>query len=74
MAKFVDSHTHCEFSPDSRMKMADAVEKPRILKSIQDTISLTDLIRTNNFDAIKWFHEHGVSQVFASGREFYRHS
>ncbi len=30
MAKFVDSHTHCEFSPDSRMKMADAVEKVKI--------------------------------------------
>ncbi|MEA5004893.1 MAG: histidinol-phosphatase HisJ family protein [Rikenellaceae bacterium] len=29
MVKFVDSHTHCEFSPDSRMKMADAVEKVR---------------------------------------------
>ncbi|MCK9628249.1 MAG: histidinol-phosphatase HisJ family protein [Bacteroidales bacterium] len=30
MVKFIDSHTHCEFSPDSRMKMADAVEKVRI--------------------------------------------
>jgi len=41
--KFFDSHTHCEFSPDSRMKMSEAVTRTK-------QVGLPGIIFTDHMD------------------------